>query len=131
MREPLKNGSSIGNDERLKDGIRLFNAGSYFEAHEVWEELWRHCHPQDRNFVQALIHLAVALHHWHQGNVQGAERQLRKALKKISVYPRVYGSLDTLRLSNHMTKLLEQLQGCPSTVARVQLPTVEPEGELS
>ncbi|MBC7387337.1 MAG: DUF309 domain-containing protein, partial [Cryobacterium sp.] len=34
-------------------GARLFNAGLYFQAHEIWEFRWRHLRPPDRAQVQA------------------------------------------------------------------------------
>ncbi|MBC7386607.1 MAG: DUF309 domain-containing protein, partial [Cryobacterium sp.] len=36
-------------------GARLFNAGLYFQAHEIWEFRWRHLRPPDRAQVQAAI----------------------------------------------------------------------------
>ena len=41
-------------------GLRLFNAGYYWEAHEVLETVWMRTAPnsRERALVQALIHLA-------------------------------------------------------------------------
>jgi predicted metal-dependent hydrolase len=43
-------------------GIDLFNHGYYWEAHEAWESLWRHCGCKGTtaDFLKALIHLAAA-----------------------------------------------------------------------
>lgn len=43
-------------------GIRLFNAGYYWEAHEVWESVWMHAahNSRERSLVQACIHLTNA-----------------------------------------------------------------------
>lgn len=79
----------IADDPRFAEGIACFDAGHYFEAHEVWEDLWRALpraeHPGgDRLFVQGLIQLAVSLEHWRRGNPRGARGQWQKALAKLS-----------------------------------------------
>ena len=61
-------------DPRFLEGAALFDADDYFEAHEVWEDLWRECGQADRRFYQALIQAAVALYHHARGNATGAAR---------------------------------------------------------
>ena len=61
-------------DPRYLAGIDLFNHGEYFDAHDVWEELWTDCPAADRRFYQSLIQAAVALYHWGRRNRAGAER---------------------------------------------------------
>lgn len=64
-------------DPRFLEGITLFNRGEFFDAHEVWEDLWRDCASADRRFFQALIQAAVAAYHHGRGNAAGATRLLR------------------------------------------------------
>ena len=52
--------------------IRQFNAGQWFECHETVEELWIGEVGEVRDFFQGLIQVAVALHHWRNGNYGGA-----------------------------------------------------------
>ena len=56
------------------EGIEKFNACDYFEAHEVWEELWTDYRGPSRRFYQALIQAAVALYHFGNGNLRGARK---------------------------------------------------------
>ena len=49
-------------------GIRQFNAGEWFECHETVEDLWIGEEGELRNFYQGIIQVAVALHHWRNGN---------------------------------------------------------------
>jgi uncharacterized protein len=93
----------------LADGIDLFNRGSYFEAHEAWEELWTGEHGPRRLFLQALIHLAVSFHHHACHNPRGAERQLRKGLKKLAAYLPQYEGIDTLALYNDCVRWLDPM----------------------
>src|SRR5581483_6510057 len=73
-------------DARYLAGIDHFNRGEYFEAHEVWEDLWHECGPADRLFVQSLIQAAVALYHWGNGNRAGARRLFASGRDKMAGY---------------------------------------------
>jgi len=50
----------------------LFNEQAYFEAHEVWEDLWAESYGPERKFYQGLIQAAVGLCHFGNGNLRGA-----------------------------------------------------------
>lgn len=57
---------------QLLQGIREFNSGEWFECHETVEDLWIGSEGEIRNFYQGIIQIAVALHHWRNGNYGGA-----------------------------------------------------------
>ena len=57
---------------QLLQGIREFNAGEWFECHETVEDLWIGSEGEVRDFYQGLIQIAIALHHWRNGNYGGA-----------------------------------------------------------
>lgn len=59
-------------DALLDEGIDLFNRQFFFEAHDVWEEIWRGERGPMRNFFKGLIHLAGAYHHYQNGNYRGS-----------------------------------------------------------
>lgn len=68
-----------GYDARYLAGVSLFKAGDFFEAHEVWEDLWAECAGADRRFVQGLIQAAVGLCHFGNGNLRGAVKLYHSA----------------------------------------------------
>lgn len=68
-------------------GATLFNARKYFDAHEVWEDVWRAAPAEEKKFLQGLIQVAVALHHHSRGNPEGARSLLARALRNLSHYP--------------------------------------------
>ena len=73
-------------------GIRFFNRGDFFEAHDVWEELWMQCEESARLFYQGLIQAAVSLLHFENGNQIGARKLCRSSREKLSLYgPRFQG----------------------------------------
>jgi uncharacterized protein len=59
-------------DEELLQGIALFNDEEWFECHEALEELWNGEQGLVRDLYQGILQVAVALHHWRNGNYGGA-----------------------------------------------------------
>ena len=92
-------------------GIELFNNCEFFECHEVLEDLWRPERGPRRLFLQGVIHLAVGFYHHQQGNRAGAERQLRKGLKKLAGYLPSYAGVDTAGLSRKAQAFLDSVTG--------------------
>lgn len=94
----------------VEEGVRCFNEGQFFAAHEVWEEVWTPARGPERLFLQALIHVAVGFHHAQRRNPEGARRQLRKGLKKLAGYLPLAGGIRTLALYRDTLACLERLE---------------------
>jgi hypothetical protein len=62
--------------QALQATASLFDAGLYFEAHEVLEPHWMAAHGETREALQGLIQVAVAWQHLANGNVAGARSLL-------------------------------------------------------
>jgi predicted metal-dependent hydrolase len=70
----------------LERGLELIRAGDFFEAHEELEDEWREAVAPERDFLQGLVHVAVAWYHAERGNRPGCERQLEKATRRLEAY---------------------------------------------
>jgi predicted metal-dependent hydrolase len=97
-------------DERLRKGIGLFNKREFFHCHEVLEEAWTPERGPRREFLQALIHVAVGFYHCQRGNSAGACGQLRKGLRKLAVYLPQCEGIDTERLYRETLAVLERIE---------------------
>lgn len=53
------------------DGIALFNEHEFFQAHEVWEDIWHEAYGTKFEFYQGMIQCAVALEHYLRSNPRG------------------------------------------------------------
>jgi uncharacterized protein len=95
-------------DDTLRRGIQLFNQGEFFASHEVLEEAWKLERGPRRQFLQAVIHVAVGLHHIRQGNPAGASGQFRKAMDKLAPYLPACEGIDTDRLYADVAALAER-----------------------
>jgi hypothetical protein len=62
---------------QLLQGIREFNSREWFECHETVEDLWIGSEGEARDLYQGIIQIAVALHHWRNGNFGGAVSLLK------------------------------------------------------
>jgi predicted metal-dependent hydrolase len=82
----------------LFEGLRLYNAANYFEAHESWESVWLTAPQPEKLFLQALIQTTVALHHFSRNNLLGATRLLTAALRKLEPYPPNFANIDVAHL---------------------------------
>jgi hypothetical protein len=79
--------------ERYQVGIRHFNAREFYEAHEVWEDVWRESHGMEKRFLQGLIQAAVGLHHHSTGNMVGACSLMARARRNLAACPGEFGGI--------------------------------------
>ncbi len=78
---------TLPEEEVLRRGGTLFDDGMYWEAHEVWEEVWRRRKGQpDRDFLKGMIQGAAGMWHLSQGNYKGAVSVLGRAIDYLEPY---------------------------------------------
>lgn len=89
------------------EGIRLFNSHQFFEAHEVWEDIWRASSGVKREFFQGLIQCAVALEHYRRGNPRGVTSLHASYQKHFSHVPPTFMGVDIGRFLREMKIALQ------------------------
>jgi uncharacterized protein len=67
----------------LADGLRCYRAEELFDAHEHWEAVWLELQEPEKTFLQALIQVAAAFHHFQRGNQEGTRSLLRAAQLRL------------------------------------------------
>lgn len=101
-REYSDRGSST---PRLSRGIELFNAGRYWEAHEVWEEEWTPDRKgADSGFYKGLIQIAAGCLHYTRHNRRGAVNKWRSGADYLRPYLPQHHSV-------HLTSLVATVDG--------------------
>jgi uncharacterized protein len=115
-------------DPRYLAGIDLFNRADYFEAHEVWEDLWHDTTGSNRRFYQGLIQAAVAVYHAGNGNARGARRLFESGRRYMSAYNSPHLGLDVrgfwAALERALADFLIDAALSTATLRRDELPTI-------
>jgi uncharacterized protein len=72
--------------QTLSEAQRLLDAGSPFQAHEVFEDAWKSSSGHDADLWKGLAQLAVAVTHRLRGNDIGADRLFQRAAAALEPY---------------------------------------------
>jgi uncharacterized protein len=91
-------------------GLDAIRRGEYFGAHEELEDAWRAAAPQERDFYQGIVHVAVAWYQAGRGNRVGCERQLEKAARRLGPYAPQHRGVN-------VRSILEQVRAATTLVA--------------
>src|SRR5438094_3788956 len=103
----------------LERGLELIRDGEFFAAHEELEDAWRAADPAERDFLQGLVHVAVAWYQAGRGNRNGCCRQLEKAERRLRPYAPVHRGV-------HVEKTLARVKDAQAIVVAGSLDLPEP-----
>ena len=113
-------------------GVAYFNACEFFEAHEVWEELWKNYRGELRLFYKGLIQAAVALHHFGNGNIRGARKVHLSSRGYIAQYRPVCMGLDVDAFLARFDECFAEVVASREEFPRIDVkPELIPEIELN
>jgi uncharacterized protein len=85
----------------------------------VLEDVWRAAAPEERDFFQGLVHVAVAWYQAGRGNRVGSERQLEKAARRLGPYAPEHRGVD-------VRAILERVEGAEQVVRSGSLELPQP-----
>ena len=95
--------------ELAREGIRLFNAGEYFEAHEELEHAWNEDQSAARELYRAILQVAVAYLQIERGNYRGAVKMFLRMRQWFDPLPDVCRGVDVAQLRADARRVEEQL----------------------
>jgi len=102
------------------EGIRLFNNGEFWHAHEQWEICWLAAAQPEAAFYKGIIQAAAALEQWRRGNLRGLRLNYAKSRPKlVAVGPSMRG-LDVTALIKAMDQFVVQ-GGPPAPLPQIML----------
>ncbi len=107
----------------LARGLHCYRTQAFFEAHEHWEATWLACSEPDKTFLQSLIQVSAAFHHWQRGERLGTISLLRRSLHRLENYPAVYGGIDVESLRSELRAWLTALEANQDCAA-LAFPTI-------
>ena len=107
---------------QLETGLDLIRRGEYFAAHEELEDAWRAAPPEERDFYQGLVHVAVAWYQAGRGNRVGCERQLEKAARRLGPYAPEHRGVDVASLLGQVAAAAEVVEGGSLELPELEVP---------
>ena len=78
----------------LERGLEAIRAGKYFEAREELELAWRAAAPEERDFYQGLVHVAVAWYQAGRSRPVATASQLEKAARRLAPFAPEHRGID-------------------------------------
>jgi predicted metal-dependent hydrolase len=105
--------------DSYKQGIAHIRAGRFFEAHEELELVWRDAAPEERDFYQGLVHVAVAWYQAGRGRPVACGSQLEKAARRLAPFAPEHRGVD-------VRDVLEQVEAARAVVAGGSLDLAPP-----
>jgi len=97
-------------EERFAEGVRLFNNGDFFAAHEVLEQAWKVAEGEEKIFYQGIIQAAAALVHVRRGNYPGAISVYLKSHPKLCRFPALWMGIDLGQFRSDLMRYFAAVQ---------------------
>lgn len=107
-------------DARLREGIRLFNRGRFFESHETLEQFYQETEDAHKPFLEGLIELAVAFRLYTDfGEMKGPVRMIYQALIQFENYPATHLEIRVKDLSESLEAWAKEMEAAGKAVSSI------------
>ena len=104
-------------------GLRLFNAGHYFESHEALEDAWNAESGKVRDLYRGILQIAVTYLHVTRGNYNGAIKVYGRSLKWMQDWPEVCRGIRIGQLRRDAEAVINEVSAQAGTVdGKTRLP---------
>jgi len=91
------------------EGIRLFNAGEYFEAHEALEDAWNAEKEEVRNLYRGILQIAVVYLHITRGNYNGAIKVYERSQRWLKDWADVCQGIEVETLRRNAEMVIQEV----------------------
>jgi predicted metal-dependent hydrolase len=91
------------------EGLRLFNAGEYFEAHEALEDAWNAEKGKVRELYRGILQIAVVYLHITRQNYNGAVKVYGRSQKWLQDWPEVCRGIEVGRLRRDAEAVIKEV----------------------
>lgn len=95
---------------RAREGLRLFDEGEYFEAHEALEDAWNAEDDDAKRLYRGILQVAVTYLHITRGNYNGAVKVHARSRKWLAGLPAVCKGVGVEELRRDAEKVIEAIQ---------------------
>lgn len=100
---------------KVKHGLRAFNQGEFFAAHEFFEDAWRETPDSSREFFRSLLHISGGFYRLTEDRPRAAMKFFSRALHWLQFFSNDYMGLEVEKIRNLLEKLIDNINaGKPS-----------------
>lgn len=92
------------------DGMKLFNSGNFFEAHEDLEIAWLAEKGEIRNLYRGILQIGVMYLHITRGNYNGAVKLYDRSMKWLKAWPDVCMGIQVGKLKSNAEDVFKSLK---------------------
>jgi predicted metal-dependent hydrolase len=98
MNDPRHDSCNLPLHPRAAQGLSLFNAGEYFEAHEALEDAWKAETGEVRDLYRGILQVAVVYLHITRRNYNGAVKVYLRSQRWLKDWPEICRGIDVGKL---------------------------------
>ena len=102
--------SSKSLQELLCVALKHFNNHEWYDAHDVFEEIWHSVDGDERQVIQGILQVSVSQFHLSKGNLNGATILLGEGLGRIKTRTKINLGIDLESFCRCLEDLLKKLQ---------------------
>jgi predicted metal-dependent hydrolase len=95
---------------RAVEGIARFNAGEYYQQHDLFEAQWVEEAGPVRDLYRAILQVGVAYYQITRGNYRGALKMLHKSVQWLMLLPDVCQGVDVRQLREDSFRVRAELE---------------------
>ena len=109
------------------EGLRLFNAGEYFEAHEALEEAWNEEASKVRDLYRGILQIAVVYLHVTRRNYEGAVKVYERSQKWMKDWPALCRGINVEELRRNAEAVIVEVKKLgPQQISRFDHSLLKP-----
>lgn len=94
----------------LAEGLACYRRQEFFAAHEHWELVWLRLDEPEKSFLQAIIQITAAFHHWQRGEADGTVSLLRRVQRRLAACPAEFGGIAVEKLRAEIAEWLRGIE---------------------
>lgn len=99
----------------VKQGLRAFNQGEYFIAHEFFEDAWRETPDSSREFYRSLLHISGGFYRLSENRPGAAKKFFHRALHWLQYFSNAHMGLEVEKIRHLLIQLIDDIDaGKPS-----------------
>ncbi len=92
------------------EGIRQFNAGEFYDCHDILEALWFEAMEPEKSIYQGILQIAVGCYHLENRNLRGATILVGEGARRLRGSEPEYAGFDLADFVAQSDRLLSKLQ---------------------